>query len=424
MTAPPSSAAAPRPHRDRVAGTRETLRRLHVVTDAALSRLDVDALLAELLERTRDLLQADTAAIMLLDPEAGDLVATASSGLDDEIRRGLRVPLGEGFTGRIAATREPVILDHVDATTVVSSVLIDKHLASMAGVPMLASDRLLGVLHVGTLNHREFSTEDIDLLRLVADRAAMATQARLSQLDRSSTLALQRSLLPARPPAVAGFEVAARYIPGAAVGVGGDWYDLFTLPSGHIGVAIGDVAGSGLRAAVVMGRIRSALRAYALESDDPADVLTRLDRKIQLFEPDAMATAIYTVIDPTHSTLTMSVAGHLPALLIDPHGSTSAVTAPIDLPLGAYPNAPRHATTVPIIPRATVLFYTDGLVERRNQSVADGITQLRKLLHAVDPHRLCSLATDGMLGDTAASDDVAVLALRRTAAIAPAADGR
>jgi phosphoserine phosphatase RsbU/P len=397
------------------AESQETLRRLQAVTDAALSGLDVDALLAELLERTRDLLRVDTAAILLLDPAGVDLVATASSGLDDEIRHGLRVSVGEGFAGRIAATREPLVLDHVDASTVVSTVLIDKHLTSMAGVPMLAANRLLGVLHVGTRARRIFGDEDIELLRLVADRAALATQARLSQLDRASTLALQRSLLPARPPTVAGFDVAARYIPGAAVGVGGDWYDLFALPSGHIGVAIGDVAGSGLRAAVVMGRIRSALRAYALESNDPADVLTRLDRKIQLFEPDAMATAIYTVIDPDHTTLTMSIAGHLPALMIDASGAAAPIAAPVDLPLGAYAHAPRHVTSTAFQPGASLLFYTDGLVERRERSVADGIAYLRTLVHTSNPHQLCADATDVMLGDTAATDDVAVLALRRAA---------
>src|SRR2546429_6866156 len=208
--------------------------------------------------------------------------------------------MGEGFAGRIAATAQPLIIDRVDRTTVVNPILIDEHLATMAGVPLTASGRVLGVLHVGSRSHRTFTDSDIDLLRLVADRAALAAQARLSRVERQTTVALQRSLLPARPPEVPGLDVAARYIPGAEVGVGGDWYDLFQLPSGHVGVVIGDVAGSGLRPAVIMGRIRSALRAYALETSHPADVLTRLDRKIQLFEPDAMATAAYAVIDPAH----------------------------------------------------------------------------------------------------------------------------
>ncbi len=393
----------------------EKLRRLQAVTDAALSGLELDELLTELLDRTRELLQVDTAAIMLLDSSGTELVATASSGLDDEIRLGVRVPVGDGFTGRIAATGLPVILDHVDATTVFSQVLIDKHLSSLAGVPMLTTGQILGVLHVGSMAPRAFTSDDIDLLRLVADRASLATQARLSQLDRASTLALQRSLLPARPAPVAGFEVAVRYIPGAAVGVGGDWYDVFTLPSGHIGVAIGDVAGSGLRAAVVMGRIRSALRAYALETDDPADVLTRLDRKIQLFEPDAMATALYIVIDPTHTTLTVSMAGHLPALRVSPDGDVAVLEAPVDLPLGAYRDAPRRSVTKPIGVGSALLLYTDGLVERRDRLITDCIAELTTLLISTDPQYLCSAATDGMLGDFTATDDVAVVALRRLA---------
>src|SRR5439155_18215722 len=121
-----------------------------------------------------------------------------------------------------------------------------------------------------------------------------------------------------------------------------DWYDLFALPSGHVGVVIGDVAGNGLRAAVVMGRIRSALRAYALETADPADVLTRLDRKIQFFEPDAMATVAYAVIDPARTTLTMSLAGHLPPVRLDASALAHPIDVPAALPLGAYPAAPRR----------------------------------------------------------------------------------
>src|SRR5205814_10392110 len=134
---------------------------------------------------------------------------------------------------------------------------------------------------------------------------------------------------------------------GAGGGVGGDSYVLFALQAGHVGVVIGEVAGIGLRAAVVMGRIRSALWAYALETHDPADVLTRLDRKIQFFEPGAMATAAYGVIDPTGTTLTVSMAGHLPPILIEADGARVLAT-PGDLPLGAYPNARRRTTAAPL----------------------------------------------------------------------------
>jgi sigma-B regulation protein RsbU (phosphoserine phosphatase) len=209
--------------------------------------------------------------------------------------------------------------------------------------------------------------------------------------------------------------VAARYVPGAAVGVGGDWYDLFVLPSGLIGIAIGDVAGSGLHAAVVMGRIRSALRAYALETADPADVLTRLDRKVQLFEPAAMATAIYAVLDPATGRLTMSSAGHLPPLLAARAQRPQPLTIPPDLPLGAYPGASRRNTDARLPAGACLFLYTDGLVERRDVPITAGIAVLVDALTCAAADTVCATAMATMFTDRAASDDVAILAVRRSA---------
>ena len=388
----------------------ERLRRLLAVTDAALAQLDGDELLTELASRTRELMGTDTAAILLLDASGRELVATAASGLEEEVRQGIRVPVGYGFAGRIAATAQPLVIDHVDRTTVVNQLLIDARLAVLAGVPITASGRVLGVLHVGSRSPRRFTGGDIELLRLVADRAGLAAQARIFRLERQTTVALQRSLLPARPPVVAGFDIAARYLPGAEVGVGGDWYDVFALPSGYVGVVIGDVAGSGLRAAVVMGRIRSALRAYALETNDPADVLTRLDNKIQFFEPDAMATAAYAVIDPARTTLTVSLAGHLPPVLLDADGNGRLLVAPADLPLGAYHETPRRTITIPV-PDAT-LFYTDGLIERRDRPLRDGLVELLAAVGAGTADDLCEQAMR-VLHEKPATDDVALIALRR-----------
>jgi len=162
-----------------------------------------------------------------------------------------------------------VILDHVDHTTVLNPILWAKGIRSMLGVPMVAGGRVIGVMHVGSLTPRRFSGEDTGLLQLAADRAAAAVQSIAARTDRVAAAALQRSLVPSALPVVPGAELAARYIPGRG-GVGGDWYDVFTLPSGELCVVIGDVAGSGLPAAVIMGRMRSALRSYALETRDPA----------------------------------------------------------------------------------------------------------------------------------------------------------
>jgi serine phosphatase RsbU (regulator of sigma subunit) len=268
------------------------------------------------------------------------------------------------------------------------------------------------VLHVGSLVRRQFTDDDLDLLRMVADRAASAAASRLSTIERDATLALQRSLLPVLPPVIRGLHAASRYVPGAEVGVGGDWYDLFELASGHIGLVIGDVAGNGLRAAVIMGRIRSALRAYALETIDPADVLSRLDHKIQFFEPGAMATACYAVISPDRTHVTLSSAGHLPAILSGCDGARPAPVPP-DLPLGAMPDAPRHTTTLDLPIGGGLLLYTDGLIERRDRILSDSISELATIVGHGDADQLCQRAIR-VLPDDPATDDVAMLAVTRT----------
>jgi serine phosphatase RsbU (regulator of sigma subunit) len=278
---------------------------------------------------------------------------------------------------------------------------------------MINAGRLIGVLHVGVLTHRQFTDDDVELLQLVADRASLATQARLSQLDRATTVALQNSLLPARPAGIPGLDVAARYIPGSDDGVGGDWYDLFTLPSGNVGIAIGDVAGSGLRAAVVMGRIRSALRAYAMETDDPADVLTRLDRKVQRFEPDAMATVLYGVLDVDLRNLTLSSGGHLPPIFVTDRAPGKPLNITPDLPLGAHQDAPRHNIHAEIGRGESLFLYTDGLVERRNRSIIAGISDLATGLICGPADTMCATALARLLGNEPAHDDVAALAVRR-----------
>lgn len=396
-------------------GGEERLRRLQAVTDAALSQLGLEDLLDELLERTRDLLQAETAAILLLDPDGTHLIATAASGLEQEVRQGVRLPVGRGFAGRVAARAEPITIEHVDHTNVINPILLGKRIRSVLGVPMINSGRVIGVLHVGSLTPRTFTEDDIELLQLVADRASLATQARLSHLDRAATLALQRSLLPARPRVVPGLDVAARYVPGAEVGVGGDWYDVFALPTGHVGIVIGDVAGHGLHAAVIMGRIRSALRAYALESSDPSDVLTRLDRKVQVFEPDALATVAYAVLDPDLTDLTISSAGHLPPIITAPGQPTQIVKIDPDLPVGAYRGSPRHNTHVRLEPGGCLFLYTDGLIERRGRLPADGLNILVGALSSASADTLCAMAMAALMGDQAATDDVAVLAVGPTA---------
>jgi sigma-B regulation protein RsbU (phosphoserine phosphatase) len=402
----------------------ERLRDIEAVTDAALSRLDEQALLDVLLERVKTVLDADTATVLLLDRPAGQLVATAAAGIEEEVRQGVRIPLGAGFAGHVAATRQPVILNQVDHTTVRNPLLVDRGIRSLLGVPLLAGGQVIGVLHVGSLTGRRFGQEDVKLLQLAADRAALAVYATMARDDRQAAVALQRSLLPSALPAVPGVELAARYITGSG-NVGGDWYDVFVLPSGKLGMVIGDVAGSGLPAAVIMGRMRSALRAYVLQTDDPGTALSMLDRKIQYFEPDAMATVLYGVYQPESGQLTVASAGHLPPVLAVPGERPRTAELDVGAPIGVAADPSRRSTVIGIPLGALLCLYTDGLVERRDQPLDAGIGQLSATLGELagaangtampwpPAEMACAAVMRALVGNAPARDDVAVLVLHR-----------
>jgi serine phosphatase RsbU (regulator of sigma subunit) len=320
--------------------------------------------------------------------------------------------MGRGFAGRIAAEQKPVILDHVDHTTVLNPILWAKRIRSMMGVPMMVGGNVIGVLHVGSLTPRQFTGSDTELLQMAADRAAAAVQSMTAQADRIAAAALQHSLVPSALPGVIGAEMAARYVPGTG-GVGGDWYDVFPLPSGELCVVIGDVAGSGLAAAVIMGRMRSALRAYALETQDPGQVLARLDRKMRHFEPNAMATVLCAVWNSELDQMRVCLAGHLPPVMAVPGQPAELVRAAPGLMIGIEADIERPVTTVTIPPGALLCFYTDGLVERRGQVIDQGLTRLCQAVSAQSPEAACVAVMGALIGGEPARDDIALLMIRR-----------
>jgi phosphoserine phosphatase RsbU/P len=415
-----ASLADDRDGQDTAAGR---LRGIESVADAALSRLDEQSLLDTLVERVKNVVQADTAAVLLLDGSAGQLVATAASGIEEEVRQGVRIPLGAGFAGRVAASREPVVLTTVDHTTVRNPLLVDRGIKSLLGVPLLVGGNVIGVLHVGSLSGRTFGQQDIELLQLAADRAALALHSLMAQDNELAAVALQRSLLPTALPAVPGADLAARYVAGTGT-VGGDWYDVFVIPDGRLGVVVGDVAGSGLGAAVIMGRMRSALRAYVLQTADPATALRLLDRKMQYFEPDAMATVLYGLYTPGTGEIEISSAGHLPPVLAAPGEQAGPLQLMTDPPIGVADDQTRRSVTSVIPPGALLCFFTDGLVERRGQVIDRGMDKLAATLgrqvaaghgDAADlaAEDACTEVMRALVGNAPSPDDIAVLMLSR-----------
>jgi phosphoserine phosphatase RsbU/P len=224
---------------------------------------------------------------------------------------------------------------------------------------------------------------------------------------------LQESLLPARLPSTDGWDLAARYVAGAESGVGGDWYDVFELPGDRIGLVMGDVVGSGLPAAIVMGRLRSALRAYALEFSEPAEVLGKLDRKASHFEHNSMATVAYVVLDPSAGRFDVALAGHPPPLIATAEEQSRFLEVPVGPPVG-YNLAVtgRRGTTAELPEGALLVLYTDGLVERRGTDLDARLEQLRETVRPDTPEFVCARVMARMVGGRPANDDIAMLAVR------------
>jgi anti-sigma regulatory factor (Ser/Thr protein kinase)/putative methionine-R-sulfoxide reductase with GAF domain len=404
---------------EQIAAPAEQIRDLYKLSDPQLSELGFDSLLDELLERVRDLLGVDTAAILLLDPEKGQLVARAAKGIEEEVERGVRLPIGRGFAGRIAKERVAIFIADVDHADILNPILRQRGIRSLLGVPLIVEGDLIGVLHVGALQPRVFDQRDLAVLQLAAARAAPAIErARLMNAlahEHRIAAVLQRSLLPRRLSEVTGVSIAARYLP-ARDEVGGDWYDVIDLSRGRVGIAIGDVVGHGLAAATLMGQLRTALHAYAVEGHGPAHTLELVDRFTRSLQAGAMATAAYAVIDIDSGRLRVASAGHLPPLLISAAGTVRVPELPQAPPLGVfgYKSCPESELT--LAEGETILLYTDGLIERPRIALDDSIAELADVVHgARTAEEACLVAMDRMLPMRGPRDDVAVIALQSTA---------
>jgi serine phosphatase RsbU (regulator of sigma subunit)/anti-sigma regulatory factor (Ser/Thr protein kinase) len=405
-----------------VATAEEALARLgdvQRVTEAALAYLDLDDLLDEMLTRTREILRADTAAILLVEDDGRTLAARAAKGLEEEVERGFRLPIGRGFAGRVAATRAPVVLPDLENSpvTVVNPLMREKRVRSLLGVPLIVEGMLIGVIHVGSLTQREFTEADVELLQLVADRVALAIEnSRLSVQGRIAQT-LQRSLLPRTLPAMPGFNMAARYLPAAEESaVGGDWYDAIELGHRRLGLAIGDIAGHGMIAATFMGQLRSAMRAYALDIERPSEVLAKLARFADR-EQSRMATLIYATLNIDTCALAFARAGHPYPLLLRADGEATFLTAASGPPLGSGGPAPYDEQHVTMQAGDTLVLYTDGLIERRGQALAEGEEHLAAAATAApdDAELRCQAIIAELTKDIETPDDIAVLVVQAEA---------
>lgn len=374
-----------------------------------------------IVDDVRDVMGTDTATLLLLDESGSVLRPTASSGMGRRWRGAPHVRVGTGFAGRVAERGEPVMVNEVNELSVLNPFLREAGVKRLLGVPVPGPAGTLGVLHVGSFSPGSFTGSDAERLsRMAAEIGGQLSESTVGA-GHLAALALQRSLLPAAPPLIEGLDIAVRYLP-ADGDLGGDWYDIFELPGGRVAIVMGDVEGHGLRSAVVMGRLRSALRAYALDHADPSEVLHRLDRKLCYFETDIRATVLYAVTEPPFDHVTVCSAGHPVPLFAAGGADQAEVTRVIpDLLLGVDPEFTRHNDKVSLPPGSALAFFTDGLVERRG---TDGVmdpygAQLELLVHSFtagpDAEAVCSRMIAAGLGDDVVDDDVALVVLRRPA---------
>ena len=256
-------------------------------------------------------------------------------------------------------------------------------LKSAMTVPLRAHGKVFGAISfVASEAHRRYDEDDLALAEDLARTAGLAVDnARLYQREHEAALTLQRSLLPEALPHLDGLEFAARYHPGApGTEVGGDWYEAVALDDGTVGLTIGDVAGSGIGAASVMGRIRPAFGAYVRDGHGPRDAAHRLHRLMREFDQREMMTLFHLHYDPVSGTGRYVRAGHPPAIARLPDGTISELRGEGGPPLGMLETVECPENTAALPPGSLLLLYTDGLIERRESDLEAGLERLKRAL--------------------------------------------
>ncbi|ROR42318.1 PAS domain S-box-containing protein [Kitasatospora cineracea] len=422
------------------AGVRRSLALLNEASTHIGSTLDLETTAKELLDvivpqfcdvATVDLYTAlltGDSAPLSANPESGELrrvavssvVGNAPSVLGSERAGGVRVAEAGGTL--CYPPRSPHARALRTGRSVVPQPGPDPLLRSTLVVPLVARDQVLGLVQLSrAIGSEPFDAREVAIAEeLVARAAVCVDNARLYRREHERALILQRSLLPPGNPAASGLEIARRYLPSNNnTEVGGDWFDVIPLPGSRTALVIGDVMGRGLRAAVAMGQLRTAVRTLAMLDLDPEEVLSALDEIARGLgndeDPDRssaevyLATCVYAVYDAVKQRCTFANAGHLPPVLLAPGQGARTITVPPGLPLGVG-GEPFEEVTVDLPEGAVLALYTDGLVESRKHQLDEGIDAFRAALEAGSERieELCDQVLDE-LNPHHGEDDIALL---------------
>ncbi|NLU71489.1 SpoIIE family protein phosphatase [Streptomyces sp. HNM0575] len=304
-----------------------------------------------------------------------------------------------------------------------ASRIVEYGIHSLISAPLIARGVLLGVVNFWRSEEPgAYEDDDLALASELAARAAVSLDnARRYTREHSMAETLQRSLLPRAMPEQSAVEVATRYLP-AQESVGGDWFDVIPLPGARVALVMGDVVGHGLHAAATMGRLRTAERNFSSLDLPPEELLGHLDELVTRIDQDAIAagdettivgaTCLYAVYDSVSRSCFIARAGHPAPALVNPDGSVEFVDVPSGLPLGIG-GLPYESAELRLPEGSTLVLFTDGLVERRDQDIDTGLRMLRETLTHVDrpPEQTCDAVLDALLPELQ-SDDIALLVAR------------
>jgi serine phosphatase RsbU (regulator of sigma subunit) len=356
------------------------------VTDAIAPSLNLDEALAALAKATAGVMNTDECVIFLPDREGN--LAVRSSFCGDERRKDLRyvnLKPGQAISGRAYAEKTCVASYDAQASDdeLTRKLCADSGLKGILSAPLIVGDEAIGVIALYCTEPREFSQKDIQLAMSIALHAAVVVRnAKLYSTEANIAERLQRSLVSEAPEHCGGLEFAGRYMPALDEAiVGGDFYDVTPLPNGKIAVAIADVSGKGLEAAMHLAACKYMLKALAYAyPDDPARVLSELNNAINhCFHYDFFVTAFYAVIDPQTREVTFANAGHPPAFLVTENANMHTCLASTGIPLGAGPSCDYQTQSIVAKPGDVLLLYTDGVTD----AVKGGIRLELEGLHSM-----------------------------------------
>ncbi|MFJ1967857.1 SpoIIE family protein phosphatase [Streptomyces sp. NPDC087903] len=299
------------------------------------------------------------------------------------------------------------------AGTALEPALAEVGPGGLAVLPLAAAGHMAGACLIGWDTPHDFGPDERALLTASAGLAGQALM-RAHAFDAEHELVgmLQRQLLPRRLPKLPGAVAVARYLPSTAgLELGGDWYDVIPLPDNHVALVIGDVQGHSAGAATLMGQMRTALRAYAVEGHPPDVVVSHANRLLVDLETDLFATCCYVDVDLEEGSAWYVRAGHLPPVLRHPDGVTEIAEADGGPPLGVVLRADFPMSPLRLQPGTVLALTTDGLVETHEADIDEGMDRFAHGLAAADPGHL-GLVADVLLGNARRSDDVALLLMR------------